>query len=267
MRRVCTKSVQVTSKQQSHFFYVDHNRSISQPSWPVKHKNKTNKARESNIMFNSSAAGWFWWAAFSSCYPQTRWHVRGVEQRPHPTKHKDLLLYCYSTVKASLAHPHFPGALTRAGWRRGCSTVNQCGFVVLSHRTPSVATVAATSSIVEVSASHLALQQHAKAMISTLNPQCFTHQTFQCPQSTTTGALSTTSTPPGLQTLSPLLEVQKLFVDTQADRSTPSTSFSSSSLPIQASTLRRFCHATNRPWKGWTGAGCASRGIPRAQIH
>lgn len=163
MRRVCTKSVQVTSKQQSHFFYVDHNRSILQPSWPVKHKNKTNKARESNIMFNSSAAGWFWWAAFSSCYPQTRWHVRGVEQRPHPTKHKDLLLYCYSTVKASLAHPHFPGALTRAGWRRGRSTVNQCGFVLLSHRTPSVATVAATSSIVEVSDSHLALQQHAKA--------------------------------------------------------------------------------------------------------
>lgn len=72
MRRVCTKSVQVTSKQQSHFFYVDHNRSILKPSWPVKHKNKTNKARESNIMFNSSAAGWFWWAAFSSCYPQTQ---------------------------------------------------------------------------------------------------------------------------------------------------------------------------------------------------
>lgn len=224
---------------------------------------KTKQGRESNMMFNSSAAGWFWWAAFSSCYPQTRQHVRGVEQRPHPTKHKDLLLYSYSTVKASAARPHFPGALTRAGWPRGRSTVNQSGFVVLRHRTPSVATVAATSSVVEVLESHCMLRvPHLILGVLPIKPSSVLRVQLQGPP-------STTSTPAGLlyKPSHVFLEVQKLFVDTQADRSTPSTSFSSSSLPIQASTLRGFCHATNRPWKGWTGQGCVSVGIPRAQIH
>lgn len=121
-------------RNSNHFSFLflkgDHNRTILKPSRPVNHENK---ARESNIMANSSAAGWLWHTAFSSCYPQTRRHVRGVEQRPHPTKHKDLLLYCSSTVKASSAHPHFPGAPTRAGWRRGRSTANQSGFVVFRH--------------------------------------------------------------------------------------------------------------------------------------
>ena len=207
-------------------------------------------------MANSSAAGWLWHTAFSSCYPQTRRHVRGVEQRPHPTKHKDLLLYCSSTVKASSAHPHFPGAPTRAGWRRGRSTANQSGFVVFRHPAHTLC-------------SNCCCQQFHCWGVS--QPPC------RCsdPRPQAPGLLPTKPSSvlraelvgpfapplPHLDDYKPLhlfLEVQKLFVDTHADRSTPSTSFSSSSHPIQASTLRRFCHATKRPWQGWSGAGCAS---------
>lgn len=159
-------------------------------SWKTRQRNAKSvgttlkrQGRETNIMFNSSAAGWFWCAAFSSCYPQTRRHVRGVEQRPHPTKHKDLLLYCYSTVKASLAHLHFPGVLTRAGWRAGLFHGESkwlCGTQT-PVSTPSIAPVAATSSIVEALASPVALQRRTNAMISTLNPRCCPPQSLQCP--------------------------------------------------------------------------------------
>lgn len=49
-------------------------------------------------------------------YPQTWWHLSGVWHSPHQTKHKDLLLYCYSTVKDSWLHPHSPQTHT---WRDG----------------------------------------------------------------------------------------------------------------------------------------------------
>lgn len=55
--------------------------------------------------------------------------VSTARQRPRPTKHKDLLLYCYSTVKASFAHPRVPGGVTRRGGNRRS---NQRGFVILT---------------------------------------------------------------------------------------------------------------------------------------
>lgn len=47
------------------------------------------------------------------CYPPARQHLGGVWHSPHQTKHKDLLLYCYSTVKASWLHPHSPRTYAR----------------------------------------------------------------------------------------------------------------------------------------------------------
>lgn len=50
-------------------------------------------------------------------YPQTWQHLSGVWLSPHQTKHKDLLLYCYSTVKDSWLHPHNPQNLHAEGWQ------------------------------------------------------------------------------------------------------------------------------------------------------
>lgn len=84
-----------------------------------------------------------------------------------------LLLHC----EGFFSPPSFPWSSHKSRAATGSA---------LRHRSPSVATAAATGSIVEALASHLALQPHANATISTRNPRCFTHQTLQCPQSTPT---------------------------------------------------------------------------------
>lgn len=77
----------------------------------------TKKGWESVDMFNSSAA--LWVAALfvdsSPCSPQIQQHQSGVSHSPHQTKHKYLLFYCYSTVKASWLHPHNPQTYTQRG--------------------------------------------------------------------------------------------------------------------------------------------------------
>lgn len=188
----------------------------------------------------------FLWAAFSSCYPQTRRHVWGIEQRPHPTKHKDLLFYSSSHCEGFFSPPSFSWSSHKGRVATGVVfTVNQSG-VFCGTRTPHTLR------------SNCCRHQFSCWGVINQPPQMlrFPHLTLGVlpikPSSVLRVQLQHHLQPTWttVQTSFHLfLEVQKLFVDTQADRSTPSTSFSSSSLPIQASTLRRFCHATNRAWK------------------
>lgn len=71
--------------------------------------------REKGWELNSFAAVWVAERPFVLSYPQTWQHLSGVWYSPHQTKHKDLLLYCYSTVKDSWLHPHNPQKPTRRG--------------------------------------------------------------------------------------------------------------------------------------------------------
>lgn len=69
-------------------------------------------------MSNSAAAAWaaeqpFYPLVLLPSSPQTWQHLSGVWHSPYQTKHKDLLLYCYSTVKASGLYPHSPPTFTQ----------------------------------------------------------------------------------------------------------------------------------------------------------
>lgn len=151
-------------------------------------------------------------------------------------------------MKASLAHPRVPGGVTRRGHNRRS---NQRGFVILTpyilcsncccHQFNYVGLQPANNT------SHAMISTHLPVKPSRRRPQHHLRP------------------PPGLlhQPFHLFLEVQKHFVDTQEDRSTLSTSFSSSRVSlIQASTLRGSRHTTNSPWKGWTGAPREKKGNP-----
>lgn len=158
-------------------------------------------------------------------------------QRPRPTKHKDLLLYCYSTVKASLAHPRVPGGVTRGGGNRRS---NQRGFVILTPYILCSNCCCHQFNYVGLQTATLSCNRHSPCH----DFHTFTRQTLP-PE-----ASAPPPPPPGLlhQPFHLFLEVQKLFVDTQEDRSMLSTSFYSSRVSlIQASTLRGSRHATNPP--------------------
>lgn len=196
-------------------------------------------------MFNSSAAGWFLVSGLFIVLPtNSTTRLRHWTKTTSNKAQRPAFLLFLPLWRLLLARHRFPGALTRGGVVTGVVfTVNQSGFFC-GTRTPH-----------------------------TLRSNCCRHQlgcwgVNQPPQmlrfphlTLAVLPIKPSSVPVQLQHhLQPtwttvqtsfhlFLEVQKLFVDTQADRSTPSTSFSSSSLPIQASTLRRFCHATNWAWK------------------
>lgn len=212
-------------------------------------------------MFNSSAAVWveeqhFYPLILLLCYPQTWQHFSGVWHSPHQTKHKNLLLYCYSTVKASWLHPHNPQTYTQRGGKVGLEGHQEskrlCGIFILCSNYYFFSSRWLSPlyfwSQVEVLASHLALKQvHCKhtfgGMISKLFVQYFTHPSVLYLHSINTGASAKNSIwvysctnmirqptqQTTIRTLSPL-EVQKPLVDSQTDKSTLSTSVSSSSV-------------------------------------
>ncbi len=68
-------------------------------------------------MFNSSAAVWVaeqpFYPLILLCSPLTWQQLSGVWHSSHQTKHKDLLLYCYSTVKTLWLLPHNPRTCTQ----------------------------------------------------------------------------------------------------------------------------------------------------------
>lgn len=217
-------------------------------------------------MFNSSAAVLvaeqpFYPLILLLCYPQTWQHLSGVWHSPHQTKHKDLLLYCYSTVKASWLHPHNPQTYAQRGGKVGLEGHQEskrlCWIFILCSNyyfffSSRWLSPLYFSSQVEVLASHLALKQvHCKhtfgGMIFILFVQYFTHPSVLYLHSINTGvsaknsawvysctnmirALTNTADRLLYEPFHLFLEVQKPLVDSQTDKSTPSTSVSSSSV-------------------------------------
>lgn len=202
------------------------------------------------------------------CYPQTWQHLSGVWHSPHQTKHNRpafiLLLNCEGllTAPSQSLSPHAEGTARSFHYQSALKAArNQRGFVgYLS----TVATTTTTSSILPVfvlyTFDHTLRCQPATlpwnrfiaktlfcGMISILSVQYFTHPSVLYPHRMNTGASAKnstrvysctnmiralTTTLHGLlyKPFHLFLEVQKPIVDTQTDKSTPSTSVSSSSV-------------------------------------
>lgn len=97
--------------------------SIQQPCRRyARKKNKKNKGWELNLQHVGCRAA----SSPLVSYPRTWQHLSGVWHSPHRTKHNDLLLYCYSTVKDSWRHPRSPQHVHR-GMARSFHDESPCG--------------------------------------------------------------------------------------------------------------------------------------------